>query len=457
MQLPCGIALTLPTVILGAVCLLAPSESEAACGDRSIAASAVRVEADVEAFVRCALELIQELGVNAAYEAFHNDPRWKSGPTYVFAVESIPRGSQAKLLLFPPDPAREATQPVRLTDRGDAFSTASHAEAVRIIQEFGGGWWYHQSTNPATGSIEPKSSFILPADWNGTPAFIGSGVYRRDFPGACKKEDVNAGLLESDPTDGRLEELVRCAAMEVESQGFLAFSALQDDERWASGSVYVFGVDLMGNQMFTGSKAQVDGEPIPEWEPRGTPADQFEDRDVVGVVSAFGEAYLYYSALNPLTGRSNRKVTFLKRVMAGGVPILVGAGYFVESESSRTTQVTLPNGAMIEAELAVTREERARGLMFRTELAPDRGMLFVGESPARRPIWMFQCLIPLDIIWLDGEHQIVDIVHSAPPCPSENSSRCPLYGGTTSSVYVLELAGGQADRHGLRIGDRLDF
>ncbi len=122
-----------------------------------------------------------------------------------------------------------------------------------------------------------------------------------------------------------------------------------------------------------------------------------------------------------------------------------------------TTPVTLPDGAVIRAELAVTPEEQARGLMYRSELPPDRGMLFVGTRSSRRSFWMFRCLIPLDIVWMDGAHRIVELVRNVPPCTSAEPSACPSYGGTGNSVYVLELAAGQADHHGLRLGDRLEF
>jgi len=122
-----------------------------------------------------------------------------------------------------------------------------------------------------------------------------------------------------------------------------------------------------------------------------------------------------------------------------------------------TTQVTLPDGALVEAELAISSAEQARGLMFRAELPPGRGMLFVGSRSAQRSFWMYQCLISLDIIWMDGAHRIVEIVRSAPPCGSTDPGNCPSYGGNANSVYVLELAAGQADAHGLSLGDRLDF
>ena len=51
----------------------------------------------------------------------------------------------------------------------------------------------------------------------------------------------------------------------------------------------------------------------------------------VGKVSdAFGETFLYYSTRNPASGMLQRKVTFVKRVVAYGLPILVGAGYYLD-------------------------------------------------------------------------------------------------------------------------------
>ena len=56
----------------------------------------------------------------------------------------------------------------------------------------------------------------------------------------------------------------------------------------------------------------------------------FAGRNVVSVGDAFGETFLYYSALNPATGMPQRKVTFVKRVVVYGLPILVGAGYYLD-------------------------------------------------------------------------------------------------------------------------------
>ena len=56
----------------------------------------------------------------------------------------------------------------------------------------------------------------------------------------------------------------------------------------------------------------------------------FGGRDVVSVGDAFGETFLYYSARNPATGMLQRKVTFVKRIVTYGLPILVGSGYYLD-------------------------------------------------------------------------------------------------------------------------------
>src|SRR5579884_1156622 len=122
-----------------------------------------------------------------------------------------------------------------------------------------------------------------------------------------------------------------------------------------------------------------------------------------------------------------------------------------------TREVTLPNGKVIRAELAIDPVIMQRGLMFRTSLAPDRGMLFIHEKQGRWQYYMFQCFISLDMIWMDNDRRIVEISADTPPCKSKNPSECPVYGGHADSRYVLELAAGQAKANGLKIGDQLSF
>jgi uncharacterized membrane protein (UPF0127 family) len=136
---------------------------------------------------------------------------------------------------------------------------------------------------------------------------------------------------------------------------------------------------------------------------------------------------------------------------------LAGCGEEPATMDDFTTRVvTLPNGKGIRAEVMMRPEDMMRGMMFRDSLAPDRGMLFIHGAPGRYPYWMYQVKIPLDILWLSGDRRIVEISADTPPC-STRASECTHYGGNADALFVLELAGGMAAKHGLQVGDRLSF
>lgn len=107
---------------------------------------------------------------------------------------------------------------------------------------------------------------------------------------------------------------------------------------------------------------------------------------------------------------------------------------------------------VIQLEVARTPEEQATGLMYRTSLPDDRGMLFSFEPPRAVQFWMQHTLIPLDMVFIrDGE--VKAIVASAQPC---TSSPCPVYGPRREVVnQVIELRGGRAAELGLAVGDRV--
>ncbi len=116
--------------------------------------------------------------------------------------------------------------------------------------------------------------------------------------------------------------------------------------------------------------------------------------------------------------------------------------------------VTMPNGAVYSVEIPRTPEERERGLMFRSSLAPRTGMLFVFDTTAHHAFWMKNCLIPLDLIWLDETKRVVGILPDTPPCKADP---CPIYQVDVPARYVLEIAGGAARREGLAAGSALKF
>jgi uncharacterized membrane protein (UPF0127 family) len=118
------------------------------------------------------------------------------------------------------------------------------------------------------------------------------------------------------------------------------------------------------------------------------------------------------------------------------------------------TRVTLPSGAVYAVEVPQTKEARERGLMFRSRLAPRTGMLFVFPAVDRHAIWMKNCLVALDLVWLDDDKRVVAIEAEAPPCAKDP---CPIYEPPIPSRYVLELPTGAARLERLVVGSVLRF
>jgi uncharacterized membrane protein (UPF0127 family) len=123
---------------------------------------------------------------------------------------------------------------------------------------------------------------------------------------------------------------------------------------------------------------------------------------------------------------------------------------------ANTISLTLPNGQAVRVEMMVRQEDMMKGMMFRDEMKPGHGMLFFHKRIGLQPYWMFQVKIPLDIIWLDANKTVVEMVQNAPPCIT-NASQCPTYGGKQACLYVLELAGGMAQKYGLGVGSSVSF
>jgi hypothetical protein len=119
------------------------------------------------------------------------------------------------------------------------------------------------------------------------------------------------------------------------------------------------------------------------------------------------------------------------------------------------TLVMLPDGSTLHVELATTPAEQSYGLMGRTKLPEGRGMLFV-DQPKKQPFWMYHCKIGLDIVWMDGDHKIVEMSPNTPPCLGK-AATCPNYGGHVESQYVLELPIGSIKKHNLAVGETVAF
>ena len=94
------------------------------------------------------------------------------------------------------------------------------------------------------------------------------------------------------------------------------------------------------------------------------------------------------------------------------------------------------------------------GLMFRTRLEADHGMLFIYSSERYLSFWMKNTKIPLDILYFDSELKLVTMIDNALPCRSET---CPSYPSTEPARYVLEINGGLAQQWGVQTGDLMEL
>jgi len=101
-------------------------------------------------------------------------------------------------------------------------------------------------------------------------------------------------------------------------------------------------------------------------------------------------------------------------------------------------------------EIADTEAEREKGLMFRTSLAPDAGMLFDYHQEQEAAFWMQNTLIPLDMIFISAKGVVKSIHVNARPMDTT-----PIPSGGLIR-FVMEIPGGRSEEIGLKVGDRFE-
>lgn len=112
---------------------------------------------------------------------------------------------------------------------------------------------------------------------------------------------------------------------------------------------------------------------------------------------------------------------------------------------------------VVKLEVADTPEKIERGLMFRTSLDKNSGMVFLFNPARKVKFWMYNCLMPLDMIFTkDGK--IVKIEANVPPCKSKFPRQCPTYPEKPILAdKVIEVNAGYCKKHGIKEGDTVKF
>ncbi|WP_395390842.1 DUF192 domain-containing protein [Novosphingobium sp. BL-8A] len=106
---------------------------------------------------------------------------------------------------------------------------------------------------------------------------------------------------------------------------------------------------------------------------------------------------------------------------------------------------------VFQVEVAASEAEQAKGLMFRTAMGADEGMVFPEKAPRKAAFWMKNTVIPLDILFIGPDHRVLNIAANAVPY---DETPLPSNGPV---IGVLELNGGRAAELGIAPGDKVSW
>ncbi len=160
--------------------------------------------------------------------------------------------------------------------------------------------------------------------------------------------------------------------------------------------------------------------------------------------------------------RRLRHLMLVSVLTLGGsiLPAVPGTGFLGGAHAREPQPMILPvdpavlrietaaGEASFSVEVADDDRERSAGLMFRTEMKDDHGMLFVFERTRRLAFWMKNTPMPLDLVFIDASGMVVDVLKGEP------FSIAPI-GPDAPARFVLELKAGTAEKSGIASGDRV--
>lgn len=139
---------------------------------------------------------------------------------------------------------------------------------------------------------------------------------------------------------------------------------------------------------------------------------------------------------------------YTMRTMTSLRALVLLCSLFIQPDA-RAADVLLGIGGMgLRVELAATAQDRAHGLMGRTTLCADCGMLFVFEGAGRHEFWMEDTQLPLSVAFIAEDGRILNIEEMLPGSTQRHGSR-------GAALYALEMNRGWFARHGIMPGDKV--
>ncbi|PIN94539.1 hypothetical protein COU53_03255 [Candidatus Pacearchaeota archaeon CG10_big_fil_rev_8_21_14_0_10_30_48] len=132
--------------------------------------------------------------------------------------------------------------------------------------------------------------------------------------------------------------------------------------------------------------------------------------------------------------------------------ILFLLSFLFHNNNNNSTNKVCFKEKCFKVEIANNEMKRSQGLMFRQILSENEGMLFVFPKEDNYNFWMKNTLIPLDIIWISKNEEIVFIEKNVLSCKEDP---CQIYTSPKKALYVLEINSGQTEEIGINIGDKI--
>ena len=139
--------------------------------------------------------------------------------------------------------------------------------------------------------------------------------------------------------------------------------------------------------------------------------------------------------------------------IVGSIVTIVCIGLLYAYVAHKWTRITIQaqdQPVSFFVEKAITPEQRERGLMFRKSLGANKGMLFLFEKPLVIRMWMKDTLIPLDMVFING-NKVVSIYQNAKP------KDLAVISSKVFATGVLEINAGMVQKYRIRVGDRISF
>lgn len=152
-------------------------------------------------------------------------------------------------------------------------------------------------------------------------------------------------------------------------------------------------------------------------------------------------------------------------IPVGIAAVIIGiVGILAIPTDSKLESVEFPRGTIkvddipLQVQVADTEPRRIRGLMFQDQLPYDQGMIFVFEQPGLYALWMLNMHFSLDMIWFDGQGNVVHIEKDVPPCKTAiETMTCQSIVPDGNAMYILEVTSGFVDLHNITKDSKLSI